>query len=831
MFSSILTDFRVTFRSLKKTPGFTFIAIATLALGIGANTAIFSVVNGILLKPLPYEDPQELVLVTARMNDGEIVGGGISGPDYRELERQMALADQVATMFAVNTNLVGENSAESVVLSWVTPNFFEMMGVSPRMGRTLTADDQVTLDPSLFQDGTVPPPLIGLLSSGAWERLYGNDPGVLGEIVRVNGQTIQIVGVMPTNFAIHMPPTVTMPTDFDVLTLWPFELGNMPPGPNGFTTVVARMRDGASIDQVQSELDGIAGRIREVSVAHETASYELDARSLHSEVVGPVKSALWVLLGTVGFVLLIACANVANLLLVKASKQQKEVAIRVALGSSRSAIVRRMLTESLVLTFSGAIVGLILAGWGIDLLLFLKPENLPRIDNVELNGSVLAFTLGVSVIAAGVFSIIPVIQSSNADPSKVLKNSVGSGAVGRHRIRNAITVVEVAVSVVLLIGAGLMMRSFAKLSSVDTGFEAENVLTFRFALPVFAYRSDEARSQVYRQLDAAFERIPGVISVGAVTPLPLSEAQWDTRSNYAIVPGEPAQEDLYEANYHPASPGFFEAMSINVVSGRVFSEIDNLGTSSPVVVIDQKLAERHWPDQDPVGQPLTIFLNSSAFSETPAVSATIIGVVDNVRFTGLAGEERESLYFPHSYTGVWTHDFAVKTAGDPRAIIPDIRQTVRDVAADVPVDDFKLMEDYVEGARAQTRFVMVMLGTFSGVALVMAVVGLYGVISFGVRQRTHELGVRIALGASHGRIVTMVLGQGLRLTVAGAGIGIGLSIAMNRVLTNLLFGVTGVDPITYLAIGGLLVAVAAGATFFPARKAALVPPGQVLRSD
>ena len=293
MLSSIGADLRVTLRSLKKSPAFTLIAAGTLALGIGSNTAIFSVVNGILLRPLPYQNPAELVLIAASMNEGQT---GVAGPDYRELERQMTLANEVSAMFAVNTNLVGDNTAESVVLSWVTPNFFEMMGVAPRIGRALTAEDQVTLDPSLFQDGSTPPPLIGLLSAGAWERLYGGDPGVLGEIVRVNGQTIEIVGVMPESFRIHLPPTSNMPTDFDVLTLWPFELGNMGPGPGGFTTVIARMGDGVTLEQVQAELDGIAARVRETSVAHEVASFGFVASGLHAEVVAPVSAALWVLL-------------------------------------------------------------------------------------------------------------------------------------------------------------------------------------------------------------------------------------------------------------------------------------------------------------------------------------------------------------------------------------------------------------------------------------------------------------------------------------------------------------------------------------------------------
>ena len=808
--------------------------VLTLALGIGANTAIFSVVNGVLLSPLPYDAPEALVLVTHAFPDGGIQGVALSGPDFISYRDAADLFEGVVATFAVDTNMTGDGDAEGAVISWVTPNFFDLLGVDLTLGRGFTDDDVVSIDPGIFDDpNATPPSLAAVLSHGVWQRRYGGDPSVVGHTLRINGQTVTVIGVAPQWFELHLPADASMPTDIDVWTLWPFELADMRPGPAGFVTVIGRLVDGVTVEQSRAQMSSILSGITEGSQPHAQRNTQVEVTPLQSQTVAHIRPVLIVLFGTVAFVLLIACANVANLLLVRASSREKEIAVRSALGSGRVRIARQMLTEALVLALMGAGAGIALSSVGVDMLLTMMPESLPRAETITLDGSVLAFTMGVSVAAALLFGMAPFIQSSRVNPAGILQERISTGSRKRQRARATLTVLQVAVSVVLLVGAGLLLRSFTGLASVDPGFDDEGILSFRFALPVFEYRNGDMMRDFYLDLSQRMDEMPEVQSVGAVMPMPLTDQSEGQIAGFTRSPDDAEDFERHEADYRVVLPGYFETLSIPLLAGRVFDDLDEENAAeSPVILIDRTMAEQAFPGEDPVGQELNIWAPTGRFQTPSGIRpARILGVVEAVCSADLASLGRPAIYLPLNYSPSYRMDYVVKTSAPSAALMTQIRQAVREAGPTVPILDVRALSEYSRDALAPTRFAMTLLSVFAVVAMVLACIGLYGVLSYSVRERVHEVGVRMALGAAADIVLRMVIGQGLRLVLIGVVLGLVGAFFLSNVMTGLIFGISATDPVTYLGITAVLVAVAVAACYVPAARAARVQPAVAFRSE
>jgi putative ABC transport system permease protein len=573
--------------------------------------------------------------------------------------------------------------------------------------------------------------------------------------------------------------------------------------------------------------------ITEKSQAHAQRGTQVEVTPLQRQTVAHVRPVLIVLFGTVGFVLLIACANVANLLMVRASSREKEMAVRSALGSGRVRIARQMFTESLVLALLGAGTGILLSSVGVDVLLTMMPESLPRAETIALDGWVLAFTLGVSVLAALVFGMAPFLQSSRVNPAGILQERISSGSRQRKRVRSALTVVQVAVSVVLLVGAGLLLRSFTGLASVHPGFDDSDILSFRFALPVFEYRNGEMMRDFYLALSQRLEEMPEVQSAGAVMPLPLTDQAEGQIAGFTRNGDDAEDFERHEADYLTIIPGYFETLSIPLLAGRVFDDLDEQGADeNPVILIDRTMAELAFPGEDPVGQELHIWAPTRQFQAPGGMRpARIIGVVEAVRSADLASLGRPAIYYPLKYSATYRLDYVVKTSAPSAALMTQIRQAVREVGPTVPILDVRPLSDYTRDALAPTRFAMSLLGVFAVVALLLACIGLYGVLSYSVRERVHEVGVRMALGAAGDSVLRMVIGQGLRLVLLGVALGLVGAFFLSNVMTGLIFGVSATDPLTYLGISGVLVAVAVVACYVPATRAARIPPAVALRAE
>jgi putative ABC transport system permease protein len=822
---------RMALRSLARSPAFVVVAVLTLGLGIGANTALFSVVNTVVLRPLPFPDGDRLVLIWNQL--ANVPKAAVSGPDFVDYAEQTedVFEDMVGT-FATTTNLTGDGDAESVTLSWVSPSFFTMFGAAPILGRDFTDADVQTFDMAQFSDPDTPPPALPvILSHGLWQQRYGAETAILGRTIHANGQVMTVVGVAPEGFRLYMPPDAALPTDVDIWTVWPVDLRTMPRVPSGIITVMGKLRPGVTLAQAQNRMDGVAARLREAYQSHALAELRAAIHPMHEEAVGHVRPTVLVLFGAVGFVLLIACANVANLLLVRAASREKEVAIRAALGGGRRRMVTQLLLESLLLAGGGAVLGLGLAYVGIDLLLSIQASDLPRVEHVGIDPAALGFTLLASLAAVGLFGLVPAWQATRTDLSSALKERGGTANRSRHRLQHGLIVLEVAVSVVLLVGAGLMLRSLARLTSVQPGFDAANVLTFHLSLPVWAYRGGDSRAQFFRELDRRLDQLPGVVAAGGVNPLPLSSTGQFGSGPYARSIGDAAAWEQNEADYRAVMPGFFEAVSVPLLAGRTFDERDNLPDARPVAIIDRVMAERAFAGEDPVGQQLVVGKADSTLTGGTATVVDIVGIVDHIRFIDLSREGRETIFVPQSFTNGYQMGYTVKTVGDPVLLAPQVRAIAREVGSDVPVMDITPLHNYVRQALAPTRFAMTLLAVFAGVALVLASVGLYGVISYAMRQRRRELSLRLALGAERDHVIKLLLGMGLRLGVAGLVLGLAGAVLLSEAMGALLFGVAGTDPLTYGTIAGLLLAVTLAASWVPALRASRANPVEVLRDE
>ncbi len=820
---SLIRDVRYAARALRKSPGFTIVATLTIALGIGANTAIFSVVRTVLLQPLPYDEPEELVLLWGELQNRGITHFPMSPPDFRDYREQTEALEDLGAVFTFSSSLTGDGEPVQIDVGAVTPNFLSVLGLEPMLGRGFIEEDGMP-DPSGAQPGQPGAlPGIVILSHSLWQQRYGGDADVVGRTVDIGGAPSEIVGVMPPDFELLMPATAALVTAPDLWVSLRLDYANAPRN-NVFLIPVGRLREGATREQAQAQVERIAASLSAENQVRATAGYAVRVDELATEVTAHVRPVLMALFGAVVFVLLIACANVANLLLVRASGRDRELAVRAALGGSRGRLIRQMLIESGLLAFAGAAVGLLLAAGGISLLLALRPAELPRIDSVGIDSTVLLFTVLSACGAAFLFGILPALQSSRVDLSDALKERGAAGAgTARRLVRNGVVVVEVAMSLVLLIGAGLMARSFVELSRVSPGYEPDGLLTFTAAPPPARYPEAQDRVRFNVELQRRLEGLPGVQRAASAFPMPLSGTPFNGRYGPEEALTDP--EAFGQAAYRVVLPGYFETLGTRVLAGRTFSEADNQD-SAAVVVVDEKLAAELWPETSAIGQR---FLIRAITPEPQWVE--VIGVVEHQRADDLAAEGLETVYFTDKYVGSFAGSWAVRVERDPLALSSAIRTEVAEMDPDIPVADLRLMESDVAEAMAPTRFALTLIGIFGLIALVLASVGLYGVLSFVVRQRTAEIGVRMAFGAGADTILKLVVRQGLTLAGAGVAVGLVAAFAVTGVMESLLVGVSPTDPMTFGAISGLFVSVAVLACVVPARRATRVDPVTALREE
>ena len=828
-------DVQYALRGFAKRPGYTAVLVITLALGIGSNVAIFSVTNAVLFRPLPFENPDELVLIWNRLENTNVERALVSGPDFIDYQQNTTLFDDFAVAAATPGTLTGGGGrGEQLLVGWTSVNFLEVLGVNPMIGRHFEEEDAPPIDPASFADpnATFPPGAL-ILSHGLWLRRFGSDPNVIGMSLQMDGQESIVVGVMPPGFRIYLPPDAGMPTDIDVWRAAPQNMITFADRTTPFFTVVSRLNPGVTVPQAQSEMDRLATTLREQHPLHARSGMHITVASMHEDIVAHMRPLLMALLVAAGFVLLIACANVANLLLVRAASREREIAVRAALGGGRGRIIRQMLTESGVLSLGGGALGVLLAWWGTRVLVAMRPDNLPRLEAVSIDLTVLGFTAGATVLAALLFGMAPALKSASPNLSDALRERGGGTGSGGAKIRTALVIAEVALSLVLLVGAGLMLRSFSKMRQVEPGFNPAGVLTFTVPLPLFKYTDFNVRADFYEEFQRRVEGLPAVQHVGGVAPLAL--AGGDQYLVYSVGTSDATEEEWSQtkADYKTVLPGYLSAMGARLVAGRFMNMSDHSADAARVVMIDEKLAARAWPGQEAVGRQLdvSVFVFSETGMSVARIPAEVIGVVGNIRAESLTEDGRETVYYPFRWMPFIPLSMTVRAGGDPLTLVPAIRAELEALDPEVPMADIQMMGDYITAAVAPTRFTFAIIGVFAGLALILASIGLYGVISYSVRQRTREIGVRIAFGASETTIMRLVLGRALALGLAGVGAGVVAAFLSTRTVSSLVYGVSTVDPVTFFGVPLILVVVTVAASYVPARRAMQVDPVEALREE
>jgi putative ABC transport system permease protein len=806
--ADFLHDLRYAIRQQRKNPAFTIVAVITLALGIGANTAIFSVVNTILLQPLPYKDPERLVLVWEENAKQGYPTDTPTAANFGDWRDQNQLFEGMAAMAPDSFNLTGSGDPERLEGRRVSASFFPLLGVDPHIGRAFTAaEDQPN-------SGHVV-----LLSYGLWQRRFGGDAGVVGKTLNLNGAGYTVVGVMPPRFQFPTP-------DDEVWVPIAFTQEQAADRNSHYLKVLGRLKPGVTLAQAQAEMSTIATRLQQ---QYPKTNTDLGAviTPLHEQIVGDIKPALLILLGAVGLVLLIACANVANLLLARAAVRQKEIAVRVALGARRRRLIRQFLTESVLLSTLGGLVGLAIAYGGLVVLKSFIPENISQARAISIDYKVLGFTLLVSVATGLVFGLAPAIQAVRFNQIETLKEGGRDAATGGSgkRLRSLLVMAEVAISLVLLIGAGLLINSFLRLRNVDPGFRAENLLTMKIVLPEPKYEKWKMRSTFYSDLIQRVQSLPGVKSAAVTTNLPLYSQGNSIGVSIEGKPEPPPGQELIVTT-RIISNGYLDTMSIPLLKGRQLTDQDT-DNSQNVAVVSETMARRFWPGEEVVGKRVSIV---KVRSQEDWIQ--VIGVAKDVRQFELNDDPKPQMYLTYRQFGFFdAQDLVVKTDVDPASMASAVRKAVWEIDKDQPISNIRTMETILAESIARQRFSMLLLAIFAGVALVLAAVGIYGVMSYSVAQRTHEIGIRMALGAQTMTVLKLAIGYGLKLVLAGIAIGLIAAFALTRVMSTLLFGVTATDPTTFALISLLLIAVAAIASYIPARRATRVNPIIALRYE
>jgi putative ABC transport system permease protein len=816
-------DIRYGVRMLAKNPGFTIVAVLTLALGIGANTAIFSVVHAVLLRPLPYADPGRLAVI---WNDYGTEGQSlpaVSPPDYLDYTR---MAQQTAEFAAASggrravryaANASDEPPLQEEV-AFVTADFFSLLGVHPALGHDFRPEETVVKGPPVV-----------ILTDAVWRREFAADPGTVGRSIPVNGTPHTIVGVLPRGFHLLLPPEALTLKDSG---LWlPMQIDYASFERNlTFLTVFARLKNGKTFAQMQQEMDGVAAELRRQIAVHQESGLRIRVVPFQDDVVKNVRSSLWILLGAVGFVLLIACANLANLLLARAASREREIVIRAALGASRWRLARQVLTESVLLSLLGGVGGIYLASEGLRLLVALHPANLPRLSEIKVDGTVLAFALAACLFTSILFGIAPALQVAGLELNETLKETGRTTGSVKHRAFSQLLVVsEIALSLMLLLGAGLLVRSFSQLLRVRPGFDAGNVLTAGVAINTAQYPKFSDQARFFKTLQQKIAAHPGVESVGAISQVPLTGS--GSQMPYAYDAATSAKWESISADWRTVTPDYFKTMGIRLLAGRDFTDLDD--SQHPLVtIVDELLAKRAWPGENPIGKKLELEvslgtdkpLNTRAWSE-------IVGVVEHARVHDLKRNVREQIFISQGQQPDFYMGLMIRSRGSlvdlEKALIADVHSLDKDA----PISNIRPMAAYVTDARAGMEFSLVLLSVFAGVALVLASIGLYGVIAYSVAQRTHEIGIRVALGATRRHIFELVIRQGAMLTIAGIGLGFAGALALQSVLATLVYGVRATDPATYAVVAGTLAMISLVACYIPARRAMGVDPLVALRHE
>ena len=818
--TALLQDLRYALRTLKRSAGLTIVIVASLGIGIGANTAIFSVVNALLLKPLPYPEPDRLAVLWLRSPGINIPQDWPSPGQYLDIRTENRSFDEMSISRGRTATLMSTTEAQRVEALETSSSLFQLLGAKPLLGRLLRADEDIPGQPAVV-----------VLSHGFWQRAFGGDRNIVGKPITLNGlglgngegkNQFEVAGVLGPDFLLNgeIMPTVASIRQMDVFLPLPLGADAVKRRGDENFNVMARVKPDVTMAQAKSDVAAIAGRIRDKDKRDRT--FTVDVVPLVESVVGDVRLAILVVLGSVTLVLLIACANVANLLLTRATGRQKEIAVRTALGASWRRLVRQLLTESVLLGLLGGAAGLVIARIALQVIRSVNPGNIPRLEAITLDGTVLAFTFGVSILTGVLFGLAPALRAANVDLNTSLKaggrNAQGEGGFGssRRRLRSLLVVAEVAISLMLLVGAGLLVRSFVRLQAVSPGFEPEGVISMRVGGAARQLPNRDAYVELYRPLGEALAAVPGVTVRGAVSSLPFtSSVGWGSINVEGWTP-QPGQE--LQVDQRAASADYFTTMRIPLVKGRFFSDNDMAAAAEQVAIVDEKFAQRFWPGGDAVGKHLW---------GDPARKMRIVGVVGTVKQYGLDVDGRVVVYRPSP----WASYQVARTSGDPAAVAGEIVRKIRDYDPTITVFDIQTMPSRMSASMARQRFSTIMLGAFAVFALILAVVGVYGVMSHLVTQGAHDIGVRMALGAERRSILLMVLRQGMELTVAGSILGIIGAIALTRVMASLLFGVSTTDVTTFTAVPLMLIATAAIASYIPALRATRVDPVVALRDE
>ena len=808
---SIMKDIRYGLRGLKRQPGFTVIVVITLALGIGASTAIFSVVDSVLLRRLPYKTAGRIVAIEELNPAGKRIQ--VTSANFLDWRAQNTVFEHLAAIRTTTTNLALSDHAERIDLAQTSADFFDIFGVTPQYGRLFIPQDEQAGHPAVV-----------VVSNALWQRRFGSDPSLVGKTITLDDQNYTVVGIAPPGFQypdkteLWLPPRQLAPemnAEQDVR-----QTRGM-----GYLAVVALLKPGVSLAQAANEMQVITTRLRQQYPDTNNRRFDRVV-SLHEYLIGDTSKMLWLLLGAVMFVLLIGCANVANLLLASAASREKEMAIRTALGASRWRVMRQLLTESTMLALAGGAVGLLVAFWGLGAITQLLPADFPRLNEISMDWRVLAFTFAASVLTGILFGLAPALQMSRADLNESIKE-VGRGAsasLRQKRFRQALIIVEVALSVVLLTGAGLLFRSFLHLQSVNTGFGAQQVLTARLSPSGRNFASSDSYVRFYNQVLEKIRAVPGVQDAGIINTLPLAKGP----TLAFRVDGRPVTtpDKWPGANFRVVSPNYFSAMSIPIVEGRAYTDRDN-GDSPGAMIINQELAHEVFPGEDPIGKRVTF----GATDNGQPLWYQIVGMAANVRSLELREEPVSELYFSASQNPFPAMSLVIRSSVEPSALSSAVRQVVSEVDRSVPVSNIETMDRIVSESITQPRFNLFLLGLFSTVAMLLSAAGIYGVTAYTVTQRTHEVGIRLALGAQVSDVLKMILGQGMAVIGIGLVLGLVSAFLLMRLLRSLLFGVGENDPLTFAAITVGLLLVALVACYIPARRATKVDPLIALRYE